>query len=249
MSDLVQTRRQFVKTVAVATGYSTLLGRPVTQALAGEIDTQSTSTIGTLRVRISDFPALANASGSIRLGVNPINGTSGPLGSFYPVIINRAPNNVFHALNSRCSHQACVVEAFDGSSCNCFCHGSVFAIDGRRLGGPAGSALTKYTVKFDGTDRLDVTIPGLGYAVTVAPVGASGTRLQLAFRSFRNASYEVQYRETMDKESTAVPFATTPDGELDQTLFTATSAANVNLYVAAQAASGFYTIALKPAEV
>ena len=248
------TKRQFIKTVAVMTGYSAICGDPWSKLFAGEIAPHSASNTGTLRVRVKDFPALASDLGSIRLGINPINGNVGPSGTFYPVIINRAPNNVFHAISSRCTHQACVVEAMDSSSQRmvCLCHGSVFGIDGRRISGQATSALTKYAVKFDGTDLLEITIAGLGYSLTATPVegGAGGTpRLQLGFRSFRNVTYEVKFREHIDKESTPVAFATSATGAVDNMEFTATSATNQTLFVERVSASGFYSVSIKPTEV
>src|SRR5207244_7617099 len=110
------------------------------------------SSTGTLRLSLRDFPALLQESGSVRLGINPLRGSppSGPMpnGQFYPVVINRGPSNAFFALNSRCTHQGCVVDAMDPGTnlINCPCHGSIYSIEGRRISGPATGPLTKYTV-------------------------------------------------------------------------------------------------------
>ena len=167
----ILTRKNFIKTFMLSLAYSSLPGRSWTSALASEIHSLS-STQGTLQVRLKDFPALQNESGSVRLAINPINGKQGPIGTFYPVIINRGPNASFFAVSSRCTHQGCVVEALDPSSnqLNCFCHNSIFAIDGKRVSGPASGALTKYAVSFDGTDLINVQVPALAYSLTASSV-------------------------------------------------------------------------------
>lgn len=218
--------------------------------VASELHPQATST-PTLQVRLQDFPALQNESGSVRIAINPINGNSGPSGTFYPVIINRGPNATFYAVSSRCTHQGCVVEALDASSneMNCFCHGSAYAIDGKRISGPATGALSKYVVSFDGSDVVSVVIPALSYTVAIQPLAVSGKRWLLTFRSFRNVEYEVLYRATLDAAPTVVPFALTETDSADLMVFTAKSAANVKLYVESEAPSGYYSVSIRVSEV
>lgn len=249
-SPLRLTRKTFVKTVLVAVAHSSLPGRNWSTVVASELHPQATST-PTLQVRLPDFPALQNESGAVRIAINPINGNSGPNGTFYPVIINRGPDSKFYAVSSRCAHQGCVVEALDASSneMNCFCHGSVYAIDGRRISGPATSALTKYAVTFDGSDLLSVVIPTLSYTVAIQPLAVAAKRWLLTFRSFRNVEYEVLYRATLDAAPTVVPFALTETDPADQTVFAAKSAATVKLYVESESASGYYSVSIRVSEV
>lgn len=250
-------RRHFIKTFTFAAASSTLFGQPWKGIFAAEITPQAASTLGTLRLKLSDFPALLNESGSVRLGVNPLKGgpPSGPTpdGSFYPVIINRGANNTFYALSSRCPHQGCTVNPMDFSNeITCPCHGSFFAIDGKRLGGPAPGPLAKYTISFDGQDTLEVKVPSLGYSVAASHVQGGGTGsslLRLAFRAFKNAEYEVHFRESLDQEPSTIPFATSPEGPVEQKVFTSTSATNVNLFVERNAAAGFYHVAVRVAEI
>ena len=242
-------RRRFVKTFTFATAYSSLLGKAWTTTLAGEIKLHSTSTTGTLRLKLTDFPALLTESGSVRLAINPVNGTM-PNGQFYPVIINRAANNVFHALNSRCTHQNCIVEPLDSGTklINCLCHGSIFAIDGRRIAGPASSALAKYSATFDGSNLLELKIPGLGYTITassVEPANQAAPRIRLDFRALRNVEYEVHFRESLEKESSVVPFSLTPTDPAEQTLFSGSASATVSLFLDRTFPSGFYSIAVR----
>src|SRR5437016_11559224 len=92
-------RRSFIKTFTFATAYSSFLGRSWTSIFAAEIQPLAVSSTGTLRLRLRDFPALLQESGSVRLGINPLRGSppSGPMpnGQFYPVVINRGPANAF----------------------------------------------------------------------------------------------------------------------------------------------------------
>ena len=247
-------RRHFIKAFAFATAYSTLLGKSWTDTLAAEVGLLSTSTTGILRLKPSSFPALQNESGSVRLALNPLRANLLPDGQFYPVIINRGPNNTFFAINSKCTHESCAVDPFDSfsSRMTCPCHGSAFGIDGRRLAGPANSSLAKYTITFDGRDKLEVQIPSLGYSVTGSSVQGTGggdARFRLDFRAFRNVEYEVQFRESLDKDPAPVSFAPTQDGTADQTVFTSAATANVSLFVERKSPAGFYTVALRVNEI
>ena len=138
----------------------------------------------------------------MRLGINALRGSppNGPMpnGQFYPVIINRAANDTFHALSSRCTHEGCIVDALDSSTAqiNCPCHGSVYAIDGKRVSGPASSALTRYTVTFDGQNELEVRIPNLGYSIvgsTVQPAGNGSPRFRLDFAPVATSSTKFNF--------------------------------------------------------
>jgi Rieske Fe-S protein len=250
----ILTRKTFIKTFALSVAHSALLGRNWSHAVASEIHAQA-STINSLRVRLQDFPALQNESGSVRIAINPTNGDSGPNGTFYPVIINRGPNTTFFAVSSRCMHQGCVVGALDPSSnaMTCPCHGSVYGIDGKRISGPTPSGLTKYAVTFDGSDLLKVQVTGLAYSMTVAsvePVAPGSRRLKLTIpRSFRNVDYEVQFRQNLTSAPTAVPFSLTATGPADQTVYTARSTTATNFFVESDSPAGFYTVAIRLSEV
>ena len=247
-------RRRFIKSFACATAYSSLLGKAWTQVLAAEVGLASTGTTGILRINLGNFPALLSESGSVRLAINPLRRDLLPDGQFYPVIINRGPNNVFYALNSRCTHESCTVDPMDAASnrMTCPCHGSVFGIDGRRLVGPALTALSRYTLTFDGQETLAIQIPGLGYSVTGSSVQTIGTgtpRFRLDFRALRNVSYEILFRESLDREPAPVPFSSRANGAADQTAFTAVSNATASLFVERTSEAGFYTVAVRLTEI
>ncbi len=135
---------------------------------------------------------------------------------------------------------------------SCLGHGSAYAIDGRRVSGPAPSALAKYAITFDGADFLEIKISGLGYSVAVASVAGeaqSNPRLRLDFRALRNVDYEVRFQEALDKESLAIPFALTPSDPAEQTVFTPSTTANVSLFVESTAAMGLFSIAVRVTEI
>lgn len=251
-------RRQFLKVFAWTTAWSSLAGHVWRDLLAAEIQPLATGNAGILRLRLAEFPALLQASGSVRLGMNPLRGTppNGPMpnGAFYPVIINRGADNAFLALSSRCPHQGCVVDTLDASTdrMTCPCHGSVFAIDGRRLSGQAPTSLTRYTATVEGDETLLIQIPNLGYSLTASmaePGGATGSRLRLAFAALRNVEYEVRFRETWESPANPVEFATGPESPFDQTVFSAAANASVSLYVDRKSASGFYVVVARASEL
>src|SRR5947207_15975757 len=131
-------RRSFIKHFVVGIAVSTILGRKWFATVLADC-TPTIATAGILQVRLSDFPALQSEQGSVRLALNPFN-ESGPVGTYYPVLVNRGTGNQFFALNSRCTHQSCVVPPFDASfgSSVCPCHSSRFRVDGTVIpGSPA----------------------------------------------------------------------------------------------------------------
>src|SRR6266498_3887076 len=137
-------RRGFIRHFVVGTAISTFLGQKWFATVLADC-LPSTSTNGILQVRLSDFPALQNEQGSVRLALNPFTET-GPLGVFYPVLVNRGSGNQFFAMSSRCTHQGFVVPAFDASFGASVCpgHGSQFRIDGTVIpGSPAQSNLQR----------------------------------------------------------------------------------------------------------
>src|SRR5258708_758289 len=83
-----------------------------------------------------------------------------PTGLFYPVIVNRAPNARFIALDSACSHEGCTIPIFDPALryMECLCHGSQYLIDGTVRRGPANFPLRQFTTHFDGLNALAIEL-------------------------------------------------------------------------------------------
>ena len=243
-TDINPSRRQFVKTIMFGTAVSVLFGRPWRATVLAA--PQPSPGAGVFRVKVSDYPSLQLDYGSVRLGFNPID-LFGPLGAFYPIIINRESPSTYYALDSFCSHAGCVVPPFDESqgAIVCLCHGSAYALDGSLINGPASNPLRRYPATFDGVDTLNIEIPGLAYSVTgsVVQVGEV-SRFQLDFPTFENVEYEVQFRQRVRDSWSPVPFALTADGAADQTsLIGAGSPATV--FVDRTTPTGFYSVSIK----
>ena len=237
-------RRHFVKTFALGTAASTVFGKVWQASVLADV---TPSNVGQLRVKVSDYPALSNDFGSVRLGINPINNPTIPLGDFYPVLINHLSGATYYAMSTYCSHQGCIVPPFDEEmgAMVCPCHGSTFRLDGSKAGGPASSSLTRYPLTYDGVDSLTIQIPNLGYCVTTALVQSSATpKLSLSFPTFENVEYEVKFREHIQDAWSTVPFAFSLNDAVDQISIFG-DGSPVEVYVNRTTATGFFSIAIK----
>ena len=244
-------RRRFVKTFALGTAASTLFGKAWRASVLADI---TPSGSGKLRIKLSDYPALLEDFGSVRIGINPIENPIDPIGPFYPVLINHHTGNTYYALDTRCPHQGCIVppyDNFEGKSV-CACHGSGFGISGNRLNGPSTSPLRQFPITFDGVDTLTVDVPNLGYTVESTLVQSGNTpRLRLHFHAFDNVEYEVVFRERVQDAWTVTPFSTTQGGTANQLSFTRASntppfdGSPVSLFLNRTTQTGFYSVGIK----
>ena len=245
----ILSRRRFIKSFVVGTAYSTMAGADWFATLLADC-TASTTTAGILRVKVSDFPALQSDNGSVRLLFHPINASSNlpANSSFYPVLINRVAAGQFLALNTRCSHQSCVVPPFNpaNGSSTCPCHFSQYRIDGTVIPGSlAQFPLSRFTLSFDGVDLLCIEIPNLGYNVTGATLQTSaGPRFSLQFPTKSALKYEVRFRQSVPDPGTVVPSSTTETGAATSNVLSGTGA-TATLYVDRTAAAGFYSVAVQ----
>lgn len=246
----IWSRRRFVKIFVVGTAFSRLAGRNWFATVVADC-VPSVTTAGILRVRVSEFPALQSDDGSVRLLFNAINPiTRLPANSgFYPVLINRASASQFFALNSRCTHEFCVVPPFDAAAQGsvCPCHGSIFAIDGRLIEGarPGQASLSKLLLTFDGVDLLCIEIPNLGYSVTGSDLQSSvGPRFRLQFPTKSNLKYQVRFHQSAADAGAVVPFSTTETGAVTPTVLTGNNL-TATVYVDRTNDTGFYTVAVQ----
>ena len=165
-------RRRFVKVFALfAAGASLSRTLPAATALA-EVQAQSGMDSGLLRLHLSDFPVLSQDFGSVRVGTSPVGSNHMSTGLFPPVIVNRAPGNVFYALEAACTHEGCIVPAYNRTAAlmQCPCHGSQYLIDGQVRRGPANLPLRQFATQFDGFDTLAVGLPDVSFALEVVQV-------------------------------------------------------------------------------
>jgi Rieske Fe-S protein len=242
-SHLELPRRKFLRYFVVGTAVSTLTGREFSLSLLAACQ-PTASGDGILEVNVSQFPALQNVKGSVRLLFNSLLG-SRPTGTLYPVLVNRAATNQFYTLSARCTHQGCAAPAFDPSfgASICPCHLSQFAIDGAVLGGPATLPLTRYSNSFDGS-LLCIEIPGLGYNVSgVAVQNGNAPRFNLQFPTFLNSQYQVLFRQAVSDPGTVIPFATNLSGSTTNTVLTGTGN-STTVYVDRTSETGFYVVSM-----
>lgn len=222
----------------------------------------SFETGGALRLKLSDYPTLAQTGGSVRIGTSRLltaDQCSLPEGLFYPVLINRTANNQFYALNAACTHEGCTVPVYNSNLgySQCSKHGSRFGINGICSRGPLENGvpgalvpeLQAYNIQFDGADTLLVEIPDMNFDLTLGAVQTGGPdRLSLNFLAFEFIEYEVQSRATLTSNWTAVPFSLTPTGTADQTFLTGNSDYNT-VYVDRSAEAGFFAVVMRTRRV
>ncbi|SRR5579883_3104179 len=150
----MKTRREFLLGLSKAAG-SAALGYAVLPVLnscmptSAPLEPQSNSNPvgpdGRVAVLVSDVtPA------------NPYKvapGVTGPDGM--GVVITLA-NGVYHAFSQRCTHASCPVDTRLDSNrdIHCSCHGSLFALDGSVVQGPATAPLTPYDAIYDQASQV-----------------------------------------------------------------------------------------------
>ena len=64
------------------------------------------------------------------------------------LLVVHTAQSTFTALAAICTHEACTILGFDGSTFVCPCHGSEFNRSGRVLKGPASASLRQSTTQF-----------------------------------------------------------------------------------------------------
>jgi Rieske Fe-S protein len=245
---MLPSRRRFLKFVTFGSAVSILSGKMWRRELLAYCDPVPDQPQGVFKIRISDYPALLQSWGSVRIGLNPITGGDPyPDGDFYPILINRDDAGKFYVVDCECRHQSCVVPPFslaDGGI-HCQCHGSLYWIDGSVLNGPAASPLGAYQFEFDGNDTLTIHIPCWAFQTSVSAL-ASGlnSRIQIDFYANTNVTYEVAFRGRLQDSWRATQFATAPSGQADQSSLMG-SGENVSVYLERAAASGFYAVGAK----
>jgi cytochrome b6-f complex iron-sulfur subunit len=123
------TRRQALAAAAALCGFGAA-------AVAGTSTAQAS---GTLRVQLSQFPALKKVGGIALVG------NLGPT----PVAVVRTARNRYVALDRRCPHAGGVVNASRGGWL-CPAHGSTFDLDGDKVSGVTPSGLRKLKSSLSG---------------------------------------------------------------------------------------------------
>jgi Rieske Fe-S protein len=244
-------RRRFIKFVTFGVATSFIAGKLWQRDVMAYCTPLPGQKDAVFKVRISDFPALQQDWGSVRLGLNPVRPDNFPDGAFYPFIINRDDAGNFYVLDGECRHQSCVVPTYDTSegAMHCPCHGSLYGIDGTVIQGPAQDSLHAYQFEYDGNDTLAIHIPCWGLEVKgVVMPGGPNSRIRLDFEAGENITYQVSFRQRHADPWTTASFATTPTGPANQTSLTA-FAGSVSVYLDRTTTTGFYAVSMKLSEV
>jgi Rieske Fe-S protein len=244
-------RRRFITGLFLGTAYSTIVGKSWSSLYAATLAPASHGP--GFQIKVSDYPALLEEIGSVRLGVNQvgIGDNAFPEGRYYPIIINRDFNG-FYVLDSICKHAGCVVNTFDVGEfvMRCPCHGSLYDIRGDVVEGPANEAMTPMDFTYDeATDILHITVPDLQFNVKAfLPPSAPGARLQLEFLAHGGVTYEVRFREKLTDPWQPIFFSLTPNGPANQNLLIGNGDPNT-LYVDRTTPTGFYAVSMVLSEV
>jgi len=242
-------RREFIRIFVFGTAVAAVLGQPWRRTYLAEAAALPANGSGLLQIKLSDYPSLLNESGSIRIGLNGIlDDNTGPLGFFYPILVNRGAGDQFYALDAGCAHAGCVVSIYDEfeGAIICPCHGSHYNIDGSVWEGqPALSSLRSLPITYDGIDTLSILVPFLGYSVSAAPVpDQEPARLRLEFQTRGGVTYEVRFRATLQAAWTPVRFGLSSDGPIDQTELVGTDFEE-SVYVERVGSTGFFSVAIR----
>jgi Rieske Fe-S protein len=248
-----RSRRRFIKTFVLGTASAIVAGRPWRGAFLAQAAPPDPD-IGLLKIRLSDYPSLFEELGSVRLGLNPMaSDSTGPLGYFYPILVNRGFGDDFYALDSYCHHEGWIVppyDSFDGCM-TCPHEQSKYTIDGTLISGPASGPLTRFNLTYDGDETLTIEVPRLGYTIAAIPIqNTNPQKLLLDFPTKEGVEYEVQFRQHMQDAWTVVPFSRSLDGAEDAMSliadpFDPASFPNASIYVSRTRPTGFYAVSVK----
>ena len=239
-------RRRFIKFLTFGTATSLVGGKLWRRDVLAYCVPSPEEKTAVFKVRLSDYPALFEDYGSVRLGINPVNGDA-PDGDFWPILINRDGVGNFHVLDTECRHDKCVVPTYDATEflIRCPCHNSEYAIDGSVLKEPATQPLFRYPFEYDGDDTLTIQVPCWGFETQLSVLpGGPLSRVRLDFNSFRKAVYEVSFRERNTDSWTPAGFSLTPDGEANLTSWEA-DGNDASIYLDRTTPSGFFGVSTK----
>jgi Rieske Fe-S protein len=246
------TRRKFIKFITFGTATSVISGKFWRREVLAYCEPIPDQPQGVFKVRVSDYPALSQSWGSVRVGLNPVtSGDPFPEGDFYPILINRDDSGKFYVLDCECRHQSCVVPPFNlaNGGIHCQCHGSLYWIDGSVLNGPAASPLGAYQFEIDANNTLTIHIPCWAFQVSATVLaGGSNSRIEIDFYANANVTYEISFRQRLADPWTRASFATTPNGPANQTSLI-TDGQDVSVFVQRSGASGYYAVGMKLGEV
>jgi len=92
-----------------------------------------------ITLKIADYDDLKKAGGSVMMK-DTVAGD---------ILIVRADENTFNALNPVCPHRQCTVKVKNPEMIQCPCHRSSYQLDGTYISGPSKKSLGKYKVEIN----------------------------------------------------------------------------------------------------
>lgn len=233
-------RRQFIKHFALSTAASFFGGKLWTARLLADINLGPA--VGRIAFKLSDYPAYASPYGSVRFTFADLSG------GVFPFALTRGDGDDFYAVDTKCAHAGCIVEAFDTgpSAMVCFCHGSEYNYRGEVIKEPATTNLLRYDTEFDGIDTVTVLIPGIDMRVSDVAVltnNGSTIRIRLKFPTFEHGRYRVQFRQELADEPQNILVSTTPTGVPNLAEVSGDGQVQT-VYVESALPRGFFSVAL-----
>lgn len=252
-------RRDAIKTLLVTSASSLIGGKVWAAKVVNEVTAAVNPFVGVARVQLSQFPALNNNGGSVRLGSSNIvsTGTSGDpsihaQGLFPPFLITRISSTQYLAMDASCLHAGCAVPPVSGGltgQIHCPCHGSVYDAFGKCLIGPApvGQFLRRFPARLDGGILHIETDQWFNMAQKLV-LNGSERRLQITWDSFEFVEYELRWRPNFATEAVPVNFSISLNGAMDTSFVKGNdNGANdvdaVKIYVVPQ--DGIYQVAIR----
>ncbi len=243
-------RRSFVRTLLLSTAWMSGVSGMKRLHLSAELIPSAEGNEGLLSIQPSDYPALSQSGGSIRLGFNPIRSNHQPDGTLQPLLINRLEDGTLKAMSAECPHGSCAVRTYSTGSQShvCPCHASRFRLDGSRISGPAPFGLETYPCEEQPDGSLHVLVPRLRFTLStqVVDLGQS-QRLRLTFAARRKVSYEVVRRRQINEPWERVAFAGSEQGALSQTELDGEGLL-ASVYVEAPDHQGLFAVRILPKE-
>jgi Rieske Fe-S protein len=245
-SPLRTDRRSFIRHFALSTAVSMAGGKLWTARVLADVGPLG-EPFEPIIIKLTDYPALLNQNGSVRFRFMGLDGGT------FPFALNRADETTFYAVDTRCTHAGCMVNAFESTrfAMVCDCHQSEYDIMGRVQAGPAVNDLIRYNVTYDGVNKVTVIVPGLDLtirSVAVVEKTAAAVRVRLDFPTIPFGKYAIQYRQNIEDEPVGVLFATTPTGPATLSDIE-TNGQLQTVYVDAALPRGFFSVALVVEEI
>lgn len=148
-------RRKFLQQLLAAAA-ATATTPSLAQLLS--IPTPERRPLGRLRILLSQYPALQQVYGSVKVTVPGVTGEVPPR-----LILTRVAEDRFAAVDDICPHAGCLVSPYQSTlgALPCPCHGSLFRPTGEVLRGPANRPLRSFQTFYErGSDVLEIEIPG-----------------------------------------------------------------------------------------